>query len=107
MTTGSRSTAARTFGDVPATTVGADHSALLRWAAERLGTDRLTTVPGATRERHWSFVTAADTASGRVWIKANARGFAHEAAIVDLVTAAGLDVAVPALAVDVERPDGS
>ena len=109
MSTGPATT--RWFAGAPVTTLGADHSELLRWAAARLGTPRLDPVPGTTKERHWSFVTASDTDQGRVWIKADARGFAHEVAIVDLVTAARIDAVEPPLALDVDRgwlllPDG-
>ena len=60
---------------------------LLDWARSVLATAgyQVQREPVGIRRRSWSTVAELTTDRGRVWVKANARGFAHEAALLELL----------------------
>lgn len=101
------------FAGVPASVSGADPAPLLAWAGDSLA-ERGVTVTGSPtlhRNRHWSNVLRVPTTRGPVWVKANAAGFAHEAALLALLSERAPGTVLDPYAVDTERgwlvtPDG-
>ncbi len=86
---------------------------LLRWATDRLAAAGFGDQPvlDLERRRSWSLVLRLQTARGPVWAKANARPFAAEAGLTDLLAVHAPDHVLAPIALDVERgllllPDG-
>ena len=85
----------------------------LAWVTERLA-DRGRSVAGEVEQPHiypWSTVLRVPTAEGPVWFKANSRGTAYEAGLLDALAGWCPDRVLVPLAVDVDRgwlllPDG-
>ena len=101
------------FAGVPASMSDADPAPLLAWAGDSLAERGCTVTGGPTshRNRHWSTVLRIPTTRGPVWVKANAAGFAHEAALLALLSERAPGTVLDPYAVDAERgwlvtPDG-
>ena len=77
---------------------------LLDWSTAALAGRGYTGVaaPDLVRRRSWSTLLRIPTAQGPVWAKANARGFAAEAALLELLGAVAAEHVLPLIA---SRPD--
>ena len=75
---------------------------LLDWARSALANAGYQRIgePDAVRQRSWSIVARLPTDRGPVWAKANARGFAYEAALLELLDRHAPGHVLPPIAVD-------
>ncbi|MFI6165661.1 phosphotransferase [Nocardia sp. NPDC051052] len=71
----------------PAALLGQPDEPLLDWAASALKAQEIevTGTPTITRRRAWSLTARIPTETGPVWAKANARAFAHEGPLIQLL----------------------
>ncbi|WP_405162171.1 aminoglycoside phosphotransferase family protein [Nocardia sp. NBC_01499] len=71
----------------PAALLGQPAEPLIDWAAGVLKAQEIeiTGAPTETRRRAWSLIVRIPTESGPIWAKANARAFAHEGPLLQLL----------------------
>ncbi|QBS43979.1 phosphotransferase [Nocardia sp. CS682] len=71
----------------PAALLGQPADALIDWAVGVLKARdiEITGAPTETRRRAWSLIVRIPTAAGPMWAKANARAFAHEGPLLQLL----------------------
>jgi Phosphotransferase enzyme family len=93
------------FAALPADLSAIATEPLLDWAGaelSRLGRP-VTGEPLSLRQRQWSIVAQLPTGAGPVWVKANAAGFAAEAALLELLAEQAPGAALVPLGIDPDR----
>ncbi|MFG1792030.1 phosphotransferase [Nocardia sp. NPDC049149] len=89
----------------PVALLGQPIAPLVEWAASVLKVREIeiTGAPTETRRRAWSLLVRIPTEAGPMWAKANARAFAHEGPLLELLSRLCPDSVLEPLAVQSDR----